>query len=169
MSRHITEEKEKQIKEEIKERLRVYKLQKQMIENIIAILKTFEGKQLNKRIETAIKKQYSEYTVFFSKSYTYFELRVWGNGLNHNDSFMVYLGKNNADVFTMENFNEYNKYMIHHDETIKKLTNSLLAYKQHIKRYNDLISYIKKEKEEHFKDIPYPLSQYFDFDFKYIP
>lgn len=164
----MNEETINKIKNEIKERINVYEIQKEMIENIISILKNFENKTINKRIETEIKKQYPGYTIYYSKGYTFFELKVWGNGLNYNDSFSLYLEKHNEyGAFSLERFLEYNEHLFHHEKNLVNLHKTLFTLKRYVDRYNALIDVVEKEKE-FFKNVSYPASSYFNFDFTHI-
>ena len=47
------------------------------------IIDKFHGKQITKRIANEVKKVLPEYTVHYTKSYSRYELVIWGNGIDY--------------------------------------------------------------------------------------
>lgn len=69
-------------------------------------LRPFEGKQITKRLATAVQKALPEYTVYYDAEYSWIKLKIWGNGLEYNsnvDVILTYTGTGNDGIYHHEN------------------------------------------------------------------
>ena len=48
-----------------------------------SVLTRFEGQKITKRIETALKKELPEYTIYYVLEYGMYHVRIWGNGIQY--------------------------------------------------------------------------------------
>ena len=144
----------------IKKHIDLLKVKKEIFELVIPVLKTFEGKQVSKRIENKLKEQLPQLTISYYQSYTYIELKVWGNGLKYDDRINFNLCKNDSDkIFKMENVLQYDNWYDYQGH-IDKLNEFKKNINDYVKNWNEFIDYLDL-KEKEFKDIPYPISEHF--------
>jgi hypothetical protein len=127
---------------------------------VIPILREFHGKKITKRIETAVVKAMPEYTIYFGHKYSWWELKIWGNGLSYDESVSLNLGY--YDTFTNEEFDRcspcmygewYNNLNIYtdHPELLQTMVDKYNELKVTLANFNSMIP---KE---------YPIYQFFKF------
>ena len=95
--------------ENIQNRIEDAKLNYFLWKKIEKILEKFEGKQITKRIETEVKKQLPEYTIYYKHDYTMFQLVVWGNGIDYNKNKTFYFGYDSNPYVNMVKIRESNQ------------------------------------------------------------
>jgi hypothetical protein len=148
----------------IEERQAIQKRAVDILSIIEPVLKSFDGKTISKRIETAIKKVLPEFTVYYGKSYSWYELKIWGNGVDYQNNLSLNLGyTSTSDVFNFEWYvtNNQRSYLeksrYEHLEVyrtdVEKLVNLSI-------RYEELLETISEFKKE-TSNLPYPVSQFF--------
>jgi hypothetical protein len=61
---------------------------------IVKVLKNFEGKAISKRIATALQKIHPDWTVFYDTNYGMFHLSIWGGdtGLKYDSRYSALIG-----------------------------------------------------------------------------
>lgn len=65
-------------KEQVQERINMVKERLDILNKVTEVLRAkFNGKQLSKRIETALTKEFPDYHFSFTKSYSWYELQIW--------------------------------------------------------------------------------------------
>lgn len=132
----------------------------QILELVEPVMRTFEGKKITKRIETAVKKVLpSGYVTSYGFQYSWFSLKIWGNELTYDDKIDLTLGYE-VD-FKMERYLYHNqRYYL--DKGRNEVLNTwtpemimeLIQKKEEVER-------VIKDFETTTKDLPWPVSQYF--------
>lgn len=74
------------------------------------VLVAFQGKQITKRIQTAVQKSQPGWVVYLDTQYGMYTLRIWGGDTNRNSDnrFSVLLGYDSDPVFNIDNFERHN-------------------------------------------------------------
>ena len=165
-----------QIIKEMNESLETYKQQYKILELVEPLLKPFEGKKITARIETAVKKVLEPmgYDVRYFPDYSWYTLKVYGNGLKYDNAVRFNLGyKGNTNLFgefTMKNFESNNKCYYANKERIDHLTNQLTnqltnpnVLREFVTRYEN----IKKLQEEFENDVIKTYGYEFKHKFKF--
>lgn len=127
---------------------------------IFPIIKSFEGKQVTKRIKTKIENELKDYSISYNPSWTYIELSIWGNGIEYNDKITFNLCLVEGDkTLSIEKVMQYPQWFDYKTniEALREFTNNA---NQLVKEWNEFIELIKT-KSERFKGIPYPVNEYF--------
>jgi hypothetical protein len=145
---------------EVEKVIKYYVTSNTVLDAIEPILKTFDGKPITKRIATAIEKAYPDYKVYFSKSYSWFELSIWGKDTHFENRMDLNLGYFNTGDFSFENFVKKNqRYYLNKKRLIEleELKNSGYLPKL-INSYNTIATEMELLK----KSIPdvYPVSSF---------
>jgi hypothetical protein len=126
---------------------------------ILPILKTSDGKQITKRIETAVRKALPEYQVSLSNSFT-ISINVWGNGIDYEKRVSVYLSQTGYSngildyAKTVEGVN-LDGFKV----KIDQLTKGKANIPQYVLRYNTMLQLNKDLVTEAAED-----GMEFDFD-----
>jgi hypothetical protein len=126
-------------------------------------MKQFDGKKITKRMETVLSKQYPEYNFSFVKSYSWYELNVWGNGIPFTNRYYFNLGYFSDGDFSYEKF--INKSS---SDFFKKELDSLNNFME-INSIDDIIEEHKsiQSKVSNFNDkiacLPYEVRKQFSF------
>jgi hypothetical protein len=74
------------------------------------VFKAFEGKQITKRMESALKKAYPEWTIYYSAEYGMYHIKVWGLACgrpSYDNAQHMLLGYESDPVYTAENFEKF--------------------------------------------------------------
>jgi hypothetical protein len=101
-----TDEVLKRVEETQKKQLKDFEI----VNKIQETLKPFEGKQITKRLGTAIEKLYPESHVVYSTQYGMYQIYIWGNGIDYDKRLSFLLGyQGSQDIYTEESFNKYNQ------------------------------------------------------------
>lgn len=112
-----------EIVKDLNKNLEMYKEQYKILELVEPILKQFEGKKITARIETAVKKVLNPlgYTVQYFKDYSWYTLKVYGNGLLYDNAVRFNLGYENRGEFSFENFKSNNGCYYKNQERIEDI------------------------------------------------
>lgn len=150
------------VKEAIQEQIKIKQDNLKILDAIEPVLKSFDGKTISKRIETAIKKALPEYTVYYGKSYSWYEVRIWGNGIKYDNSITLNLGYlRDTDTLNFDWFVKNNKFLYLEKERMDILVavsdDSLHELNT---KYEEYLS-IKEQFKNFISEFPYPVSQYF--------
>ena len=146
----------------IREQQEKYYKQVWVLNKVLPILRQFEGKKMSKRIETAVLKELTGYTVYYGHKYSWYELKIWGNGISYDDMVSLNLGYN--EIFTYEEFERCSKcYFLNvnrYDE-LNKYINQPEILQTMVDKYNELQITLSNFKTM----IPqeYPIYQFFKF------
>ena len=152
------------IRIEVKKRINLYSQQLTVVKEVFEVLKQFEGKQINRRIATALKDTptLAPYTIHYHKYYSWYALRIWGNGLDYNSgSLSLNLGylsegdKLNLDT-VRENFSGY----FLNEGRIKQLQEGLPKIYDFCAKWNDTVKTLQEINKEASK---YGMNYEFDF------
>ena len=86
-----------------------------LFNNVRQSLMNFDGKQINKRMATAVEKKLSIHKVRYDTNYNMFHIEIWIDG-NYNNHKRFLLGHRDyqtgsAPIFTLENFDDHNACM----------------------------------------------------------
>jgi len=126
------------------------------------VIRTFDGKKITKRIETAVKKVLPEgYVTFYQFKYSWFELSIWGNGIKFDHSIRLTLGYN--EFFSFEDYVERNqRYYLDKSrcEELDGYLNDPVYLKGLCDKKESLLKQMK-EYEIATKNLPWPISQHF--------
>ena len=138
-----------------------------IITAIEPVLKTFDGKKMSKRIETAIQKVLPDNTVFFGKSYSWYVLTFLGNGIEYEDRIEFNLGYfSSGDIFDYKWFTEQNVGVYsnkkRYEELVDVIANHSTELVNRVLDYNQLQEDIQELKDK-TKDLPYVITQHFKF------
>jgi len=140
----------------------IAKLEKKVIvmQLIIPVLKSFEGKTVSKRIETKAKEVLKDFTVYYAVGYVEHELKIWGNGIDYDNMITIRLCRNDGNkLLKMEYIFEYDNWYSFQDH-IDKLKSFEKEIDIYVKSWNTMVDYLESKAGE-FKDIPYPISEDF--------
>jgi hypothetical protein len=88
--------------ESLQKGIETTRLHIEALERMAPVFEAYEGKQVNKRLETKLREALDPFTVVFNREYSSAIVKVWGNGLDYNSMLSVYL-LNPHDTMTREN------------------------------------------------------------------
>lgn len=152
-------ETEKKMLLTIKEREIHYRI----INKVALITKQFEGKEITKRIMTAIKKSYPDYTYYWEATRTYHRsIHMWGNGLPMDQCIIIYLPFDmgeEAHIYTHGKFIETNQCHFLKAERNERTIQQAPFLKEAVSRYNKLVDELA-EIQSRFTE--YPLTYLFE-------
>ena len=82
---------------------------------IIDVLKKFDGKEISKRIETALKAdpRLSPFSLSYHILAGMYQITFWGNGLAYEERNTVFLGYTSEHILNLENVMESNRGFLH--------------------------------------------------------
>lgn len=139
-----------QVLEAIGKQMESYKFHMEILAIIEPVLKTFEGKKITKRIETAIQAALPTYTLYYGHPYSWYTLQLWNKNINFDQRINLNLGYD--DIFSMEAFIKSNqcyyldaerytelKEYIDHPALIEVLVRNQNSIKESLKMYESLI------------------------------
>jgi hypothetical protein len=105
------------------------------------IIEKFDGKQLNKRIDTALKNALPEYTIYANFEYTMFKVTMWGNGIDYNDRKTFYLGYHSHPYLDMVKVKESNMSFELEEQRAKNLEEvTLKAIEEKVNIWNEALT-----------------------------
>jgi hypothetical protein len=126
----------------------------------LPIIKSFEGKKVTKRIQTKLNEAMPEFTISYVSSWTYIELRIWGNGINYQSNLVFNLCKVDGDkILKMDKVIEYPQWF-NFKEQLDELSEFRKDINQTVKDWNDFVE-MMETKSKQFKSIPYPAREHF--------
>ena len=94
------------IQERINDAERTYQLWKV----VQSCCNKFEGKVFSKRIETMLKKELPDYTIYYEHSYGMFMLKIWGSWIKYDSRKQFYLGYDHNPFFDAAHILETNQW-----------------------------------------------------------
>jgi len=159
------QEAKKQIEECIKEQ----DFHFEIWQKVMSILKeNFEGKNVTKRIETKLKKELPEYTLYLENG-SLIIIHIWGNGIDYNNRINIYLRiKENEMLYnkynhalTVEN-SGYFPLIPERNEKLKAiLKNDGKLLKKLVNNWNKALKELQNINRE-AENFEYPISSIFD-------
>lgn len=96
-------------KEQIKERIKLAELSTIFVDWILDYAETHKGKQLNKRIHTAMLEAFPKYTISWDdnrKTYGQVYINIWGNGISMDQKLHIFIGYDSDETFEPERVKE---------------------------------------------------------------
>lgn len=137
-----------QVIEEIKKRQETNIATNKAFKALVKVLQGFEGKEITKRIETALLKE-GEWQISFHRpenTFEQFKLFVWGGetGLKYEERIYAYLGRKTNPYFSMEWFIKENPGYTSIDVQIAK-TNEELANMDNLIKIEQIANEIKEK------------------------
>ena len=137
---------EEKVLKEIQDRMFNYGKNLGYIMVLIKSLEKWEGKQITKRIETALNKEYKELRVILSKDYGMFHIYIYPakDNFNYDDKSSFLIGYSSDPYINMERIKEYNTGYLSNQEDINKLTEAKKHYKRLVKVWNKTINKLKE-------------------------
>lgn len=133
-----------QITPSIMQQIEEYYYQIGLIDAVCEVLKTFDGKAINKRIETAVKKRLPDYSVFYESKYSFYSITIWGNEIPYDKRLQLLLAYNDKETFSYENFQKHNvAYLVSN----RKAKAELESYIDNEEKQNELQKLIDLKNE----------------------
>jgi len=140
------------IRRKAEERIKSFSQQLTIVKEVFEVLKRFEGKQINRRIQTALRESptLAPYTIHYHKDYSWYGLRIWGNGLDYNHSSLSlnlgYIGED--DRLNLEKVKEnFTGYFMNEDR-IKRLQEGLPKIYGLCAKWNDTLKTLQAVNKE---------------------
>lgn len=150
---------QKKMLDSIKERETHYRI----INEVALITKQFEGKEITRRIMTAIKKAYPQYVYYWDASRTFSRsIQIWGAGLTFNERIIIYLPFDMGDeghIYTHTAFVAQNECHFLEKERNERAIMQAPFLKDAVFRFNILVDEIN-EIQSLFTE--YPLTSIFE-------
>ena len=138
---------ETEIKEKLKEKIKRLETLDFVFNNVLEVLKSFEGKKPSKRIQTAVWKKLPLYSVvvmknqFFPEPYT---LTICGNGLTWQDGFVIDISTSDYHLINLENIRYINQRNIYTEEERAKDKKALRNIKNYCRKFRNIQEKISK-------------------------
>jgi hypothetical protein len=135
---------------------------------IMEVFKTFDGKPVSKRMETAVKKIFPDYHIYLENGYLII-LHIWGKEITHDNRINIYLRKGkdalNPSAYnhalTLEN-SGYFPYIPERNEKLKaSLCNDFKVIKLLVNDFNEAVATLQGINAE-AERYGYPLSSILD-------
>lgn len=134
-----------------------------IINKFLEVVKKMDGKQISKRIATALEKEFPEYKVIWDTRYGMYHIDIWGNGIEYKDEIRIMIGYDTGDGH------------IHYDQILdfngcytldKERREQLIAFKEEIDNHIEVYQKYLKVKEytkKYFDSFEYlyPISEIF--------
>ena len=141
---------ETEIKEALKERIKRSETFDLLFNNVLEVLKSFEGKKPSKRIQTAVYKKLPLYNVSVMKNQWFperYTLTIWGNGLKWND-FTIDISSSDYQLINLENIKYVNQRNNYTEEERMKDKKALRNIKIYCRKYLNIQEKVKKFEQE---------------------
>lgn len=135
------------------ERLRIYKLQLEIVNKCLPIIKRYEGKKLTAHIATACQKELGEgFRASFDRNYGMYHLNVWPKEA-YNDKVSMLLGYENsckyeAHICNYANILDHNKCYTLNAERIPRLEAGISKIDRWVKKRDEAIALFQAIAEE---------------------
>lgn len=144
------------IEQEIENSIKKMKLQLSLVLPALEIIKTFEGKQITKRIATKIQENelFKLYTVSYDTNFGMFHINIWGNNIPYDSRIRMLIGYDNNPFINKEKVCEFNLCYTLNEERFRsaeKLTSTKL--KTLVNKFNkglELMQEAHKEAEDYY-------------------
>ena len=118
-----------------------------MFEELSKLFERYEGKQITKRMATAIEKEHPDWTVYYKPDYGMYQINIWGgdSGRDYNHYWQFFLGyESQGGIFTLEHFKDTNagygsaaekrnierRRMLAHPEELEEMARTFVAWKE---------------------------------------
>lgn len=135
----------------------------QILELIEPVMRTFEGKKITKRIETAVKKVLpAGYVTSYCFQYSWFSLKIWGNELKYDDKIDLTIGYDTD--FKMERYLYHNQRYYLDKGRFEELGKWTPQMVMDLVQKKEEVEEVIKNYKTFTKDLPWPVSQYFRID-----
>lgn len=108
----------------------------QIVQQTIAALAKLQGKTLTARIATQVSKEVRNVTFVFSKSYSWYELEITGDGFDRISLNLGYFGSGFENVVDMEAIKQNNQSYLLDEERLPKYRAKLNTIVDDVGRYN---------------------------------
>lgn len=152
------------IKSAIETQIKEYSKQVEVWHMLLNVLQKFEGKQVSKRIETAIKKENDAFVVYMDNSLNFYKLQIWGNGIVYEQRLSFVLSYD--DTFSLERFIDNNISYTLAEQRKQELEAYLSEKLEEIEYLIEYQSNLQAKIKEFKKLIPkeYPINRFFNLE-----
>lgn len=106
---------------------------------VLRVLEAYEGKQITKRLATAVEKALPDRVVHYSTDFGMYHIKIWGDGLKYGEGVDMLIGYNKYGTnptFSIEKAREYNRCFTLNKERIKALKARLHILEPAAELYN---------------------------------
>jgi hypothetical protein len=136
------------------------KMKKRIFDTVSNVLKKFEGKQINNRLVTAVKKELPDNVVSLEcTGSSHYNLYIWGNGIGFDQRLMIFICYTGTNPTTNRNYavdfgydywlkNAGTHSHHHYDEIIAKYECGLKECDKLVREYNLALERLLKAKVE---------------------
>jgi len=94
--------------ESIQDKIKDQKINYELWKKIESSLQKHEGKKITKRIETALKKDFPEYTIYLENLYGMYHIVLWGNGIEYQKNIRYLIGYESSNIINMKEILKHN-------------------------------------------------------------
>lgn len=98
-----------QIWDKIQNTITTQKFNYNLWKKVESILTKFEGQKISKRIETALKKELPNYSIFYKSNYGMFQIEIWNNEIDYNNRKSYLIGYSTNSVLNMIEVKKFNQ------------------------------------------------------------
>jgi len=137
-------------------------IQLKIIHKIFDIIELFNGKKINKRIETKIISELSNYNIYLEHKYGMYHIIIYGNDVKFENRMQILIGYDSiGGIVDLEQIKSYNTCFTHNEErnaSLKKFKENIDKHIQVYDAYLELRDYTIKY--FHSLDV-YPLTDIF--------
>jgi hypothetical protein len=150
---------------ECKNQIEIWERQFKVYEVAKEVLKEYEGKVLNRRIISHLKKYLPEnLTIHYSDAYSWYEIKIWGDGIPYDNFVSIWLCYKSEGVktFSMELIEKHGRGYSDLPKNIEKLKTKLENLDAILKEYEEIKKSIKNF--ENSLENSYPLTKFFKFN-----
>ena len=157
---------EKTIREECQKRLKVWENQLMVFNLAKEALTEYEGKVLNRRMITHLKKFFPEkYSIYWGDSYSWFEINIWGGEIPYTEKVSIWLCYKSEGVkkFSMDLISKNGRNYSLLPDYIEKLKNKLENLDKIVGKYESIKKEIELFEKEYIENV-YPLTTFFKFN-----
>ena len=159
------------VREAVTTHLDELKRQLEVTNAALEVIKTFEGKQITKRIGTAVQKALPDFTVYYGKPYGWYEVKIWGNGIEFGSGvslLLAYREKSGTNLDFEEVLEKNRRYTLN-ENRIRELEHMLPYLPGLCDRWNAILDEINqlraelepKQRDPELLGAVYPLSEIF--------
>lgn len=128
----------KEVFNKLQERIINQQFNYDLWKKVESVLQKFDGQKITKRIETALKKELPEYTINFENMYSYYNIYVWGNGIEYNHRKSYLIGYFDNPIVNKENLVKFNmSWELEESRSIKLSTISEYEIENKVNTWND--------------------------------
>jgi hypothetical protein len=124
----------------IQSRVNNYQRNYEIFQKIVVVLKKFEGKNVTKRIQTALKEAMPGYNIYLKSIASMTNIEVWGGDIEYQNGPHILLCYNDHPIYSEDTFvNKHNSGFADVPSTIEKLKQGLVNAPALVDRFNQIL------------------------------